>query len=103
MSDVGSVLVALAGAASAIGRAATLAPEAQVINATARARRKMKRNPPGYLRKVARACEDLRVADAADDKPGLISALLQLRALGITDEDVRQVEQLAELLMEDDG
>lgn len=81
--DLPAIADAIATATTAISRAATRDPVAQRITASSRAARRATRRTPRWIRAVHAVTARLADADRADDVEGMVSAILDLSALGI--------------------
>lgn len=85
-----AAVLGIAGAAEAIAKAATVAPEAQVLHARRRYERRNALRPRVRLRRVRRFTEELIAAHEADDHAGMAAALLNLAEHGVTQVEVRE-------------
>ena len=97
-----STVKAIADAVAAISNAAKRDPVAQRINAESRARRRDTRRSRRWLRSVSEATGRLAAADRADDLEGMVSAVLELHALGIDENDIADAHDTA-LRLQSDG
>ena len=91
---------AIAGAVAAIASAAIRDPEAQRIATQSRATKRARSGSRIWRRKVHEATQRLAAADRAEDTEGMVAAILDLHALGISTEDIAEAHALAEDMAE---
>ena len=96
-----SVVDAIASAVEAIAHAAKRDPVAQRIATESRARQRAKRHRPRWARLVRLTTQRLAEADRSNDVDGMVSAILDLSALGIDIDEIERARALAHKLATD--